>query len=335
MDWNKGFSARYYACFVEPQTWRDIERFEIKGGTLQKFDSGLRNSATIECVNYQQSTERWVRVWLNARQAGYDAHIPLFTGLATAPERNIDGQLVTNSLACYSVLKPAQDKLLPLGYYAPAKVNGAQIVQQLLSDNTPVPVRIVGESPLLSQHIIAENNENNLSMAEKVLSAINWRLRVLGDGTVEVCSVANSVSARFDALENDSIEPQLRAINDWYGCPNVFRSVMGDEYAIARDESTSSPLSTVNRGREVWMEERDCKLSDGESLENYAHRRLQEEQRRYLAVSYDRRFRPDVIASDIVQLHYPAQDIDGAFYILSQSIEIGYGARTSEEVIQV
>lgn len=335
MDWSKGFSASYYATFIDPKTWRDTERFEITGGSVKRFDSGLRCSADVNCVKYDQSTEKWVRIYLDAAQTGSSAHVPLFTGLATAPESDIDGNLFTDSLVCYSVLKSAQDILLPLGYYAQAGVKGADLIKQLLSEGTPAPVTIIGDSPQLSQYIIAESNENNLSMAEKILAAINWRLRLKGDGSIELCGLSRSSKVKFDPLNNDSIEPQLRAVNDWYSCPNVFRAIMGNTSAVARDDSLLSPLSTINRGREIWREERDCKLANNEGLAEYAKRRLKAEQRHYLAVSYTRRFHPDIFATDWVNLHYPAQSIAGDFYILSQEITLGYGASTSEEVIQV
>lgn len=335
MNWNLGFSAQYYAAFVDPITWRDIERFEITGGTVKRSDSGLHCSADVNCVKYTQESERWIRIWLDPRQKGSSAHVALFTGLATAPERAINGNMEENQLACYSVLNSAQDVLLPLGYYAPAGVNGGQLVKQLLSVATPAPVSIIDDLPALSQYIVAEDGENHLSMSEKILAATNGRLRVRGDGEIEICGMASAISGRFDPLNNDSIEPKLKAVNDWYSCPNVFRAIMDDTSAVARDDNPNSPLSTVNRGREVWMEEKDCDLAENENLAEYAERRLREEQRHYLAISYDRRFNPDILPSDLISLNYPAQKIVGSFYVLSQSISLSYGARTSEEVMQI
>lgn len=335
MDWDKGFSAQYYACFVDPQTWEDTERFEIKGGTIKRTDSGIRHSADLECNNYDQTKERWIRVYLDARQTGSSAHLPLFTGIASAPETDINGNQKSNTLTCYSVLRAAQEVYLPLGYYLPSGVSGAQLVKQLLSDVIPAPIEIIGNSPALSQYIIAESGEDRLSMAEKVLTAINWRLRMDGNGNVYICSMASDVSVRFDPLNNDSVRPELKTTNDWYSCPNVFRAVVEEVSAVARDDSLDSPLSTVNRGREVWMEERGCNLAENETLAEYAQRRLKEEQRHYLVVSYSHRFFPDLYPSDIVELRYPAQNLDGAFYVSSQSFSIAYGAETSEEVIQI
>lgn len=335
MDWNVGLSAQYYSCFVDPVTWRDLSRFEITGGKVKRTDSGLMQSADVDCIRYSETTERYIRIWMDAIQAGSSSHTAIFTGLATAPQRDIEGTLISNSLECYSVLKGAQDVLLPLGYYAPAGISGGQLAKQLLSAVIPAPITVTGIAPALTKYIIAEENESHLSMAQKILAAINWRIRIDGMGRIEICPMAMELSASFDPLNNDSIRPQLKAINDWYSCPNVFRAVMDDTSATARDDSGKSPLSTAIRGREVWMEERDCDLNDGETLAEYALRRLKEEQRHYLSVSYDRRYRPEVFPSDLVRLHYPAQEIDGIFYVSDQSVTIGYGAETSEEVVQI
>lgn len=337
MNWDKGFTGRYYVNFVDPETWRDLERFEITGGSIKRSDSGLMHSADIDCVNYVEKYERWIRVYMDARQSGTSAHEPLFTGLATAPENDINGTLITNQLTCYSVLKSSQDVLLPIGYYAPTGVSGAELVKQLLSKSTPAPIEIIGNSPALSQYIIAENNENYLSMSQKILTAINWRIRLKGNGSIELRPMAslNEVEIRLDPIEHDSIKPKLKAVNDWYNCPNVFRAVMDDTSATARDDSLTNPLSTINRGREVWMEERDCHLAKNETLAEYSQRRLKEEQQHYLAVEYDRRFYPNVLPSDLIGLYYPAQGVNGIFYVSEQSISISYGAETSEEVIQV
>lgn len=335
MDWSKGFSATYYMSIVDPVTWRDVDRIEIKGGEISRSESELVESADVDCVRYDQSSERYVRIWLNTKQGGgRSSHIALFTGLATSPDRDINGTLTTNKVQCYSVLKPAKDVLLQRGWYAPAGMSGAFIVKDLLSI-IPAPVKIEGSAPNLAQAVIAENGESHLSMAWKVLNAINWRIRIEGDGTVVLCSQADSVSAIFDPLSNDVIEPQITVEYDWYGCPNVFRAVMDDISAVARDDDPDSPLSTVSRGREIWMEETDCDLNVGETISQYAHRRLNEEQSIAMKVSYDRRFIPSVRVGDLIGLRIPAHKITGTFIVESHTVEIGHGARTSEDVRRV
>lgn len=334
MNWNKGYSASFYATEVDPYTWRDIARIEIISGSVSRSGDNLRESADLLCRDFDSQGEKWVRVYMNTMQAGRASHTPIFTGLAVSPEQNIDGKVIEYPLSCYSVLQPCADVLLDRGWYAPAEINGATMIRRLLSV-TPAPVEIVGDSPSLTKAIIAENNESNLSMAVKILNVIGWRMRVKGDGSIQICPKATEPTTSFDSVENDSIEPKVKKTRDWFKCPNVFRAIQGDITAIARDDSPTSPLSTVNRGREVWKQESVSSLNSGEGISGYARRRLKEEQQQGLSISYDRRYYPNLLVDDIVTLNYPKQGIVGNYRITSQSIELGYSAKTSEEVVSV
>ncbi|WP_027868855.1 hypothetical protein [Eubacterium sp. AB3007] len=331
MDWSKGFTSTYYAYVVNPISWKETERFQITGGSIVHENDALRESADISCKGYELGKEQWIRIYLDARQKGSAAHVPLFTGLACSPSRDIDGLYITNTLQCYSVFKPAQDVLLMRGYYIPAGMNGAEAVKDLLSV-IPAPVIIEGASPSVTTSIIAEDGETRLSMADKVLQALGWRLRITGSGTVIICEKAKTSSCFFDAVSHDSIEPQVSMEHDWYTCPNVFRAVQDDLSAVARDDSPDSPLSTVSRGREVWAEEISCDFNSGESISEYARRRLRELQSVYVTASYERRFQPDVFVGDLVRLKYPKQGLDGIYEVTAQTMELGHGCRTSEEV---
>lgn len=334
IDWSKGISAETYITEVDPITWKDVDRIEITSGTISRTNEGLRNAADIECLDYDQTKERWVRIYLDARQGDSSEHTPLFTGIASSPNRDIYGSVNTNKIQCDSVLKPCQDVLLPRGWYAPANTNAVSIIKELLKA-TPAPVEEDEDSPNLYDHIVAEDGETRLTMIDKILLAIGWRMQITGNGTIQLRNVAKKSLVTFDPISNDVIENDLSVEYDWYSAPNVFRAISDSKTYTAVDDSEDSPLSTVNRGREIWVEETDCHLNDGESLESYAKRRLKEEQRVNYAVSYKRRYRPDIYASDIVSLHYPAQRIQGDFFITSQKIELGYCATTSEEVVGI
>lgn len=330
MDWTKGFSASYYMTLVDPATWRDVQRVEITGGNISRSGSGLRESADVTCRGFDPDREHWVRIYLDAAQEGDVAHVPLFTGLTSVPEREIDGERVTYPVTCYSVLKPAEDMLLQRGWFAPSGFNGAEVAAELLSV-TPAPVAVEPGAPTLSQSIIAEDGENRLTMANKVLAAINWRLQISGDGSITVCPPASEISGTF-GQDRDVIEPQVQLRADWFSCPNVFRAISGGVTAVARDDSEDSMLSTVTRGREIWREESDCDLNSGEGLAQYAQRRLRELQAVAYSVRYVRRFDPQILVGDLVRLHYPGQGLTDDYTVIAQDIELGYGARTSEEV---
>ena len=334
MDWSKGFSAAYIMQTVDPATWRDTGVIQITGGTIKRELTGKRESADVDCKGIEIGVERWVRIYLETQQDGASARTALFTGLATSPADEYEGNARSNTLSCYSVLKPCEDVALPLGWYAPQNSNGAEVIRQLLLV-TPAPVFVESDAPRLSDHIIAESNENHLTMIDKILTAIDWRIQIDGDGTIHVEPKPLEAVASFDPLENDMIETKVKVSADLYSCPNVYRATSGDVTGIARDEDPDSPLSIQNRGREVWKSESGVNLASTESIAQYARRMLKQAQQVKRAASYTRRYMPNVRPSDLIRMGYPAQGLTGVYVVQSQTVALEYGAATDEQILEV
>ena len=331
MIWSQGFTGSYYLTIVDKKSWRDIDRMEIKGGSIERSEEDLLESADVETTELPEGGEAWVRIWLDAEQEGVE-HVPLFTGLTSAPSRDIDGIRNTYKLECYSVLKPIDDILPERGFYVPSEVQAPNAAARLLRTGiAPVVVAEAADYPQLKDAVIAESGETNLSLAEKVLVAIDWRIRIDGNGVIYVEPKTKETTAVFNATDNDVIELSLTDAYDWYSCPNVNRAISDDLTSIARDDDPESPLSTVSRGREIWVEESSVTLGSNESLGAYAIRRLKELQSPARTVSYTRRFDPDVNVGDIVRINHPEIDIDGSFRVTSQTRELSHGCGTSEE----
>lgn len=330
MNWANGFAARYTYTIVDSSSWRDLETYDMTGGSIMKFEDGLMESADMDITELPTEGEVWVRIYLNATTTSDGAREALFTGLLQVPATDWEGSRESHTAELYSVLKPAEDVHMAKGWYAPAGANGAAMAAELLSVGA-APVEYAENAPTLTNAVIAENNETNLTMAQKLVAAIGWRMRISGDGVIHIVPKATERSAVFDPLENDIMELSVTDTRDWYSCPNVLRVTIGDMTAIARDDDPDSPYSTASRGREIWEDESSASLNDGESIEEYALRRLKELQSPARAVSYIRRYVPDVYPGDIVGIHHPAQRIDDDFRVASQKIDLGYGARTSEE----
>ena len=333
MDWNKGYSARYDLRRVDPRTMADAEELRFTGGSIDRTDDDLMESADLDMTETPAGTECWVRIYLEARQDGVPTRSALFTGLTSAPVRNITGNRESWRVECYSVLKPAEDMLLEPGWYAPSGVEGAQLASELLGCG-PAPVERETGSPALREYLVAESGETRLSMARKIIEAIGWRLRIGGSGTIRIEPRPTDPIRAF-GQENDVVELSVSDEQDWFGCPNCLRVVSGNVYAVARDDDPASALSTVNRGREVWAYESRVELSDGESLAAYARRRLCELQKPARIISYTRRFDPDVRVGDLVEVRYPEEGIDGVFRVTTQSVKLGHNGATKEEAAGV
>lgn len=331
MNWSKGFSALYYATIVDPKTWADTEEIPIISGSVTKqADSTLGESANI-VVDREIGTEKWMRVYLIAQQGGERIKTPLFTGLVSSPSRSITGNMVQRTLECYSVLKVADDILLPLGWFAPARTSGGELIKLLLSD-LPCPVTLDEGSPTVLSSFVAGDNDTKLSIAQAIAKAINWQIKVNGDGSVRICPKPLTISGTFNNIDNDIIELQVTDNQDTFSIPNVLRVTLNGSAATARDDDPNSPYSTINRGREIWQTEQ-ASLAAGESLGEYAFRRLAELQRPSRSLSYTRRFHPEIGVNDLVSIIYPKQDIGDVFRITSQTVTLSHGAKVQEEVI--
>ena len=329
MEWNKGYLARFSLCRVDPLTWADAEELRFTGGSVDRRDTDLQESADLDMTEAPDGVEQWIRIYLEARQDGVPVRSALFTGLTSAPERRVNGGSVSYKVECFSALKPAEDILLEPGWYAPAGISGAELAGRLLSCG-PAPVERESASPALREYLVAENGETRLSMARKIVAAIGWRLRIDGSGTIRI-EPRPTEPKRVFGTGNDVVELTVSDERDWFSCPNCLRVVSGNTFAVARDDDPDSALSTLRRGREVWASENRAALSDGESLGAYARRRLRELQKPARIISYTRRYDPDVRVGDLIEMRYPKAGINGAFRVTSQSITLGHNASTREE----
>ena len=328
MDWSKGFSASYIMMQVNPQTWEDEGEIPITGGKIDRdIESALIESASVETT--AELGERWIRLYLVAKQGESAERVPLFTGLTSSPTRALEGYNPSFSVDCFSVLTPCADRMLPRGWFAPKDGNGASIIADLLGISGAEVETFEGGGTLTGA-IVAESGETYLSMAHKVADAIGWQIRIDGRGKIHVEPFPSDSVIKFNN-DYDVIQPSIKDTRDWYSCPNVLRVTYESYAAIARDDDPESPLSTVSRGREIWAEEA-AQLSSSAPLAAYAQQRLKELQRPAREITYTRRFMPDLRPGDIVGINYPKAMIDGEFRIKSQTVELGYGADTEETV---
>ena len=335
MDWSKGFTSKYILTLVDPTSWSDTQEYEFISGKIDMdADSSLLQSASIKMDQIISDGENYIRIYLMAKQNGDAAKVPLFTGLTASPERKINGTMEEYTIDAYSVLKPANDVILQRGYYI-ARGSGANEVKNLLSVCN-APIIVTEDSPVISEDVVVDDGTTKLDAANYILNSINWRLVIAGDGTIYICPKADSVSITFGDIENDCIETSVTDEYDWYSAPNVYMAV-SDDYGvfIARDDDPDSFLSTVSRGREIWVYDANVSLQSGENIGDYAYRMLKESQSIVRTVKYKRRFFPEIYPTDYIYLNYPGVDISGTFYITSQSYNLEYGCTVSEEAVYI
>ena len=331
MDYSRGYRSAFYAVLIDPASWQETERVELMSGSVSNTATGLRQSARLKVRDFDRTREHWLRVYMDARQEQDIDHVPLFTGIVSAPREDVEGPIATNDLACYSVLEPLDQPLL-IGTYMAKGASAGRAIKSLLQA-TPAPLDIPEETPRLEDYIVAEDNETSLTLLEKVLDAINWQMYLAGDGTITIRPKPDTLSAAFSAKGADVLESTFSKSRDWFKAPNVYRVSSGDNFEEAVDNDPESPLSVVSRGREVTATERDVTLGSNEGLAEYAKRKLSEAQQIAETADYTRRFIPTVHVGDLVRINYDR--LQGTYQVLSQTINLTYNGQTQEHVEHV
>ena len=328
MDFSHGYTASFYITLLDAVTWTEDDKMDIISGSIRKQNTDIRQSAALTAPGYDAETERWIRIYMDARQNENVSHNAIFTGLATSPKYSINGNTTTREVECYSVLKPLADIKFPRGWYIAAGTNIYSACRQLMR-YTPAPYEVADGGPALSTYIISDDGDSALTMLDRVLNAIGWTLRITGSGLVRFAPPSTQPVAEFGAKAADIIEKTLSVERDYFSAPNVLRATAGDAVATARDENPASPLSIPTRGREVIMSEDDVALGLNEGIAEYATRRLREEHQVAEKVSYTRRYVPEIDIGDIVEFNY--NQIKGTYKVTSQTINLTYGGKTAEE----
>jgi hypothetical protein len=338
MDWGRGYTSKYIGTLVDPDTWKDLVEIPIVDGQMTRdIETDLVESASVTITDDYSDRELLFRIYMIAKQEGSILNrVALFTGVGIAPTKTINGRIFSYSIDLQSVLKFADDRLLPLGWYASTGMPGAYIVRNLFRECGIQVDNDISNSPALKEEIVAESSESYLSMAVKIIKAIEWRIRIDGFGVVHIEPLPTTSSLLISSLGLDIIEKEITDKKDWYSCPNVLRITTDTGCCIIKDsnENMAARYSIPNRGREIWAEE-EANLSENETVTEFAYKRLKELQKPQRELSYTRKFNPNVYVGDILYLKYAAQGIDGMFRVSNQNIPFTHGSATGETANEI
>lgn len=330
MDWNQGYTATFRLYSVNQSTWGDGDEIEnlVSASVTKDNESSLIEDANISIDG--DPIKGYVRLVLEAKNTTGMAKVNLGTFLVTSPKRSINGVLTTIDLECYSVLKPADDKLLPPGWYFPEGGDPIAGASELLSNCLKCPVE-PAESDLRTDQVkIAESNETALSMAKYLLEDTDWFIYIDGRGCVSIKKKPDNIVKMFDAYENDILMPNITDESDIFDIPNILRVTDSNgNYETIYNNDEQSDTSIEKLGWEKWSSEQ-LSLDYGETLLGKGGERMEELSKTTRKINYSREFDPDVKLNDVALYMLPKQRIVGTFRIISQSLSIENGIKVSE-----
>lgn len=330
MDWNKGYTSSWSLMKVNPETWEDDEAVTglVSASITKDGDSLLFEDGSIQTTNEQ--IRGYVRLYLIADGYGGGATEAISTLLVTKSTRTVNDMLVGYTADCSSVLKPAADRLLPVGWHCGRGTDPISKAAELLSSSIKAPVRMAVSDYVTLCTYTAEKGETALSMAWALLEGTGYEIMVDGRGVVTIEQPSGNVAATFDLDVNDVVVPEITEDDDIYDVPNVVMAVRGAEFAIVKNDDEQSPTSIKNVGWEKWHRV-EVTANDGSSLMSVANQTLEAMSESTMTRSYQREYEPGVGIHSTVELSL-SNGVDGLCKVSTQQIEAGFGALVSETV---
>lgn len=285
MDW---FSHRTDEHFtfrrVAWPSWEEKEDYpQITGGELELSSlSDLKAVGTFDFDGTEVPDDLdMVRVYYGfTDDSDESATFPLATMFVDLAEPMYDGETVSGSLDCYSVLQVLSDKQYGMPFTVAA---GTQAVQMAIQLTESLGLRVNNPDP--SAYTI--KSDHTFDEDASYLEIVNWLLSVAGFascwpdayGIVQMCQYVEPTerSTVFDFVddENSIMLPELVKKNDYKSTPNVCRLYFETEeeslWAASYNIDPDSKASTVSRGRENTLTETVNELSgetQAQRLEN-------------------------------------------------------------------
>ncbi len=313
-DWSKSMEQTYEYYIVDPFTWKDTAPVTTVTSARISWDeeSETLGSAAIDVTGLEE--ECYVRCYLITIQNGVRERFPLGTFLVQTPSYKFDGMQKTSSLDAYTPLTELKENQPEYGYTIMKDQNILERAGQLTRENTRAPVVETESDKKVYSDFTADVNDTWLSYLNDLLSNANYHYGL--DEVGRILFIPNvSVSEMqpvktFDDGNSSILYPDLNVERDLYGIPNVVEVVYSSNgiYYTGRavNDEPGSPISTVNRGREITYRETSPSFSGApsqEQVQEYAENLLKTKSSLEYKVTYKHGYCQNRIG-DCVFLNY-------------------------------
>lgn len=351
-DWTKSMQQTFEYYKVDPNTWKDVSMIDKITKTTISWDADSETllSASIDCTD--SLGECYVRVYLITIQNGVRERFPLATVLIQTPSTSFDGRVQSISLDAYSPLIELKEKYPPLGYGlyltttsgGKIDVNVMDTAYTLASENMRAPVTKTSDDTNLYSAFVADTSETWLSFLTDLIANAEFTFSLDERGNVSFApdqetSALQPVWTYTD--DNSSILlPDIDVNRDLYGLPNVVEVIYSADsgylYSKVVNDDPNSPISTINRGREVVSRVTDPDISGTptqEMIDVYAEKLLKNSSALEYTLSYTHGYCP-VRIGDCVLLNYERAGLTNVkAKVTSQSITCEPGCQVSETAV--
>lgn len=343
-DWSKSMQQTFEYCIVDPGTWKDIKKLDtVKSCSITwDSDTDTLGSATIDATD--TLGECYIRVYLVTIQNGLRERHPLGTFMVQTPSSTFDGKIRTVSMDAYTPLIELKEKQPPLGYSILKDANIMDVAYQLTAENLRAPVVRTKNADKLYYDFISETDDTWITFISDFIANAKYSFGLDELGRVLFVPAQDTASLQplmtFDDSNSSILYPEISMDHDLYKLPNVVEVIYSNgskhHYARAVNNDANSPISTINRGREIVYRETDPSFAGeptDDQIDAYAQQLLRKMSSIEYAVSYSHGY-CGVRLGDCVRLNYKRAGITNVkAKIISQSIKCEPGCPVTEKAV--
>lgn len=342
-DWTKSMQQTYEYYIVDPNTWKDRQRIRnVKSCSISRDEEAeTLGSATIELS--ETIGECYIRAYLVTVQNGVTERHPLATFLVQTPSTKFDGKMHAISIDAYTPLLELKDNQPPIGYYIPKKSNIMDMVCKLTQENSRAPVVTAKSDEMLYYDFVADTNDTWSTYLASLMANAKYKFSL--DEMGRILFAPNQATSTLQPVwtyndDNSSIlYPDVTVDHDLYGIPNVVEVIYSGGtgyYARVVNDDPNSPISTVNRGREIKKRVIDPEITGVASqdrIEEYAEQLLKALSTLEYTVTYTHGYCP-VRIGDCVRLNYSRAGINNVkAKVIRQDIKCETDCQVTETAV--
>lgn len=344
IDWTKSMKQTFEYYIVDPYTWKDDKQVStIESATINRDDtSSTLGSATFDIG--EELDECYIRSYLVAVQNGDTAKIPLGTHLVQTPSSDFDGKRKSNSMDAYTPLIELKDGAPPIGYSILKDQPIMSTAAALCRENMRAPVVEAKSTDKLYSDFVSNLDDTWVTFISDLVSNAKHKLGVDELGRLMFPPDQDAASLQPVWTYNDDnssiLLPSIKNKRDLYGVPNVVEVVYSTDagYLFSRvvNDDVNSPISTVNRGREILYRDTNPSVTGNptqEYIDNYAYQLLRSLSCLEYTLTYSHGYCP-VRVGDCVLLNYERAGLRNIrAKVTSQSIKCQTGCTVEETAV--
>lgn len=344
VDWLSSMQQTFEYYIVDPDTWKETKLLDnVKSCSINRdSDVGTLGSATIDIT--ESVGECYIRVYLVTIQNGVKDKHPLGTFLVQTPSSSFNGKIREVSMDAYTPLLELKEGLPPIGYSIPKNENIMEMAYKIVRENVRAPVIEAKNSKTLYDDFVADTDDTWMTFLTDLIAKAKYTFDIDEMGRILFAPKQDTASLQpvwtYDDGNTSNLYPDLSMNHDLYGIPNVVEVVYsnssGHYYGRAVNDDVNSPISTVNRGREIIHRVTDPDLIGDPTksqIQEYAERLLRELSTLEYTVSYSHGYCP-VRIGDCVRLNYSRAGLYNVkAKVISQSIKCQPGCPVTEKAV--